>query len=252
MIRRSEFRPDWYQILYHLAAQHAHRALTRDDEDDRRDDIAAATANARSALQDAYRAFEQLHVESASDAKRVRLTPRQWDTLRVFLEETIEPATALLLAGLLTRPGLVGEVKTFTMPRAIVEEDFDRDDGRAPDPERRHKDRNTLHSVLRRDDATTEELVPRLLEFALASNRSYRVDYNLACFLSGRLSGNPVYVDRALHALARALRRAPASEQSTLASWARKDPALDVLRFFKGFEELVSRYELVPLHESGR
>ena len=268
-----QYRAEWYQVLYNIAVQHAHRTLVRADDlahvvqrfpreatnggqvltsvlelvlpalrDDRAPEYAAvadmldALTTSKKVLLSALDTVPKLH-RGEGPLSQLRLR-----TLLQFLEETVEPTTALLLVGLATRPEFRIWRVAFEWPAGLTEEAVrDWPDPPAPwHPARADAFRTSLSGDLESDriDATA------LLRFALSAPRSYRADYNLACLLAGHIAEAAGRVAAGLAVLERALRRAPVAEQISLANWADADPSLMPLRqaHATAFSELLARY----------
>jgi hypothetical protein len=260
-----ELRAEWYQVVYNIAVQHAHRALSGAGELEsvaRRmpeeagasarvladvlrliaalvreegsppesvvvEDQLQAVTGAREVLVAALETVPKLHRPGETPLSGVRR-----ETLLQFLEETVEPTTALLLVGLATRPDFRIWRVAFEWP----------DDLTPPpsSPAKADAERKELVKDLRADRIDA----PALLRFALSAPRSYRADYNVACLLAGHLSGSSERAAAALAVLERALRRAPTLEQIGLANWADADPSLQPLKAAgeTAFAEMLGRY----------
>jgi hypothetical protein len=269
---RVELRPDWYQVVYNLAAQHAHRAVKRapkppflkrfldafdgDDEDAARKgaserDVQDAIRYAKLVLGAALATTMELRKESRSKSKssndddprngneRDKQPDPSADLLQ-FLERTVAPTTAILLAGLFTRPGLGDPKIRVDLPP----------DGH-PDTSSWLRLGEQLQTMLSSLGAQDADLVTPLLQYAAAApERNYRVDYNLACFIAGRLTKDPDLdtnlVTRALKHLQQALDGAQAVERLALADWAAKDPSLRPLQAADGerWNRLIAQYQL--------
>jgi tetratricopeptide (TPR) repeat protein len=270
-----QLRAEWYQVVYNTAVQHAHRALSRTGELEsvaRR--VPQEASNGARVLTDVLRLIATLFREEGSSPERVvvedqleavtaarevlvaaletvpklhrpdesPLSGLRRETLLQFLEETVEPTTALLLVGLATRPD-------FRIWRVAFEWPDDLEPG-AASPAKADAARRSLAADLRADRLDA----PALLRFALSAPRSYRADYNLACLLAGHLSGESERVAKALRVLEHALRRAPTLEQIALANWADADPSLQPLKKAgeAAFAELLTRYRPPSLEERER
>jgi tetratricopeptide (TPR) repeat protein len=267
-----QLRAEWYQVVYNIAVQHAHRALSRTSELEsvaRR--VPQEASNGARVLTDVLRLIATLFREEGSSPERVAvedqleavtaarevliaaletvptlhradkspLSGLRRRTLLEFLEQTVEPTTALLLVGLATRPDFRIWRVAFEWPEDVEPE--------TASPARADAARRALAADLRADRLDA----PALLRFALSAPRSYRADYNLACLLAGHLSGQSDRAAKALRVLERALRRAPTLEQIALANWADADPSLQPLKQASegAFAEMLTRYRPPSLDE---
>ena len=211
------WRPIWYQVMYNLAAQQAHLMLGGADRGEwpvlRR---AAPTfvGDALTTAADLLAASSATLLELASSAASRRFWERKGREphaqLRSFLERAMEPGAAVLVAGLLDkRAGLTADEPQLTLQRADIP---------------------ALMLSLGRVDRLVDPsvLAGALVRYAVGRDSiTYRVHYNVACYLSGLLDqGETEIGDRALRELAVALQGAPAGERRSLAEWAPRDPSL--------------------------
>jgi len=244
--RQVRKRAIWYQLMYNLAAHQAHFAMEPHRRVDHPILFRAAPSffgDARSTAAVLLAAASRTLVE-LEDAVRER---RWWERrlseplvqLRTFLAETMEPASAVLLAGLLSdRRG------------EPIESTF-RVSNRSEIPE----------LVFPISESTSAGLSDALVRYVLELPAiSYRVHYNLACYFSGLLGREDgETATEALRELDRALRGAPASERRALAAWAPNDPSLRALSTQRRaeFDELLALYvnpelkQRLGVHRSG-
>jgi hypothetical protein len=211
-------RPIWYQVMYNLAAHQAHLAM----EPRGRIELPILRRAAPSFYGDALgtavvllaaSSTTLLELQDEDQSRRwwERRKPHPRGQLHSFLEETMEPASAVLVAGLLDeRVGGFEQVGNIPSREQIPQ----------------------LMLSIRSTEAAPPGLREQLIDYAQNRPRiSYRVHYNLACYCSGRSGdGDEETVARALRELARGLNEAPASDRRSLAQWARADPSLKELR----------------------
>jgi hypothetical protein len=231
-------RPIWYQLMYNLAAHQAH--LSMEPRRNRRAGFPILQRAAPSFFGDALATATVLLAASSTTLMEIdaamrrrrwweRNVPQPRSQLRTFLGETMEPASAVLVAGLLN------EQAGQQLERSLTIE------WRDEIPE----------LVLQRRDIEPAALSAALVQYVLELPRiSYRVHYNLACYFSGLLSSNSEKVaDNSLQELRTALQTAPDSERRSLAAWAPQDPSLDELRRRResDFNELLTIYIDLPL-----
>lgn len=257
---------EWFHASYNLAAQYAHRALQPPTGARRRRntvhdyfgahdepahdrpsaeperDLTQAELAARGVLGAGLRTLAGDHDAPGGTPRTapriVRLPPKgstaRADALTRFLEEVVLPTTALLLAGVLTRPG-VGRLEELAGASVQAE---------PPEPPSERR----LLEVLEDDGASAT--LPALLEaYALRGTPSYRTQYNAACLYAGRLDLGPEYEGMAFLRLAAALDTASAREQAQLADWASRDPSLARLRSVapERFAATIGPYRPPPL-----
>jgi hypothetical protein len=233
-------KPQWYQVSYSLAAQRVHAALQAiadrpslfdrllgEDDADRKRGLEL--------VEDARNGAVALLIAALSTASE----PSKIDErLHGFLTTTVEPTTAVLLAGLLTRPEFQAKgTVELTLP----------DPGSPPIVE--PDERSNLLAALENPKTERGALAQALIDFAFSPTRSYRVNYNLACLAAGRTKrdDNGDARKRALDYLRDALDEVPASRRVQLAEWAGLDPALRPLRGSNEFDKLLSRHLLPEL-----
>jgi len=161
-----------------------------------------------------------------------RKGPQPIDQLRTFLRETMEPASAVLVAGVL--PSTQDDGMRFLEGDPTAS------------PLSREQIREMMLVVAADVSTAPTTLGPDIVAFARARPQSsYRVHYNLACYLSGLLPESDERLEpRAIQELATALQTAPPSERRRLVSWAPDDPSLDELRERgrQDFENVLSIY----------
>ena len=202
-------RPTWYQVMYSIAANQLHKALPK-GAIDKRASAASAEATAR---QLALRTFDTL--ESGKGSKEFRL----------FLEETLEPSTLVLLAG------------------AIVESSDEAIDEGLRDAGVTRED---VRLALEKDGQPS----PNLLVTFVSQGKflPYRVEYNLACYLAGasrrtkNKSASATLLQKSVGRLERSFKRAPRVVVKDLVKWAVVDPSLEPLRSLDEFAALVTRF----------
>jgi hypothetical protein len=241
-----EIRPEWYQVVYNLAAQQAHLAIGEDeprtlwrwlrdvfdDDEEDREGAAARAAYLRKAQASATevlrQAAETLEIDRVlRSGFRDQISSEQAsssplsDKLREFLAATVELSAAVLLAGLV-------RIATDQWPVGEIE-------GR--------KD------LLEKLDTPIDP--DALVDYVLrAKDISYRVHYNLACYFSQSPDDQ---TDQAWDHFQRALTSAPRLEAAGLADWAGRDPTLKELRVAKGEEfDQFTRLYLLPTYEEQR
>jgi hypothetical protein len=219
---------EWYQVMYNLAAQKAHAAmepgkygavppflrglsLFRDRREDerRRRLLLEAHHHARKLLKQTA-----ISILAHGEAPRTRGEPERLDRkLRAFLEETVEPTAAVLLAGV-TR---AAEFKSVDR-RAITT-------------------REELVQALNTGTPSPDTLVAYVTE---RRDLPFRVRYNLACYYA---DDNAALAWRNFKA---ALTDVPRLEATVLADWAQRDPSLEALRTARReeFDRLLRLYRL--------
>lgn len=238
---------EWYQVTYNLAAQKAHIALeaeaalaaTADSELGRamlwfrrllgdRDPMDLVRGYQREAHEHAHKLLQQTALAlqaddlAAEQERSGRVQPKRLERkLRKFLEDTVEPTGAVLLAGL-TRSAFGSE----------------HDDSRAITT------RDELVEALNIGTPAPTSLVGYVME---RRDLSYRVHYNLACYFADENTRI------AWENFREAISSAPRFEATVLADWARRDPSLEPLRQARGeeFEGLVRLYSLPRLEKPG-
>lgn len=226
---------EWYQVTYNLAAQKAHFALEpgkderlpeflrrlslfrdRAEEGRRRRLLLEAHDHAQNLLHQA--AISILTDDRAAEQPRGRRRPERLDEkLRTFLEETVEPTAAVLLAGLTKTAGL-----GFRERQAITT-------------------RQDLVDALRTGTPAPDALVAYVTQ---RQELPFRVRYNLACYYADESAGIAWDNFRV------ALTSAPRLEATVLADWAQRDPSLEPLRSARreDFDRFVRLYR-VPTFE---
>jgi hypothetical protein len=250
-----ELRSEWYQVHYNLAAHRAHLALETQREHhflnlgarERAIEIArlaeAAEDEIRLTLLTAVKTLDWLEKAERSGANTPgdghgevsrRAVGRENGgsdkgdefvdaALKNFLSQTVEPASAVLLAGLMA-----------IRPRKRRRDGHDAEEGMAvialPAP-----GRSEVAEIAAQRDARDDTARDTLIEFASQGTPSYRVRYNLACYWSELLPDDPEQDDatgaeKSMEELRQALMGAPVREAPRLAAWAEVDPTLEWVR----------------------
>ena len=243
----------WYQASYNYAANLLHLAL--DPEPRAHSNLAAPSPDALVSEATAEATALLRHtVETLRSPTywrwRVRHPGSEGRALGVFLRRTVEPAVAVLLAGL-----LVEQRKPFR------------------DAERRSLTRRRLQKALQSSDLPS----PReLVEYAKAARPEPRVHYNIACLYSsvGQLvvasqlrRDTPTWLSAMSHAERERLKDSvlrqsldelavyfrlalDVDERTLIADWARTDPSLAAVRTDpetrREFELLIHRNMRLP------
>jgi hypothetical protein len=245
VVDRIEHRSEWYQVHYNLAAHRAHRALSIEQEKhflpllhrSRKAEIERlkflAEEEARAVVLAAGKTIDELerankfsvHGGGAGGG----LTDREKADLEDFLVRTVEPSTAVLLAGLIAQFGVADRPPHAGRESAAGSDGID---AAAPDP--LGSDRASVATMIR-SKVRGREAADVLIRFASERHASYRVRYNLACYWSEQLellqgSNEPSEADKSMRELRDALTGAPAREAPRLAEWAENDPTLSSLR----------------------
>ena len=227
---------EWYQVTYNLAAQKAHLALEPELGREKR-----LLPFLRTLLQDAESARQrrQLLLQAHAHAEKLLrrtvadlfaddrvaegkgqppATGRLDAKFRSFLEETVEPTGAVLLAGLTKAADL-----DFDERGAITT-------------------RQDLLEAMRAGTPSPDELLGYVTE---RRELAFRVRYNLACYYAGE---SPRL---AFEQLRMALTSAPRLEATVLADWAKRDPSLERLRsaMRDEFDRFVRLYSLPAIEE---
>jgi hypothetical protein len=238
--RNVRQRPIWYQLMYNLSAHQAHLAMANHS----RTRVPIIRRGAPLFFGDARRTAAVLVAaagETLTELAEVTRQRRFWERIRPdqlvqlqdFLQTSMEPAAAVLLAGLTS-----GDSSTSV-------------DSYVQAPGHETWSRRQVVVALRlflENDTLEPGLSRGLYAFAIERPRlTYRVNYNVACYLSGTMGADTDGDDtagQALNALTAALAEAPNSDRRNLATWARKDPSLDDLRLRKkdDFNNLIDFY----------
>ena len=232
-------RPVWYQLMYNLAAHQAHLAMAFH----LRSRVPIIQRGAPSFVGDARETASVLVVaagDTLSELADITRKRRFWERaqpdrllqLNDFLEASMEPAAAILLAGL-----------TSTADSAWSDP-YGHESNQGP------WTRQEVGAALRifiGDGEIESGLSRGLFHFAVERPRlTYRVNYNVACYLSTTLTkrDDGEVAAAALDALNSALAAAPNSDRRNLTTWARKDPSLEALRVRRkdDFDELIDFY----------
>lgn len=225
-------RPEWFQVKYNLAAQKAHLSLVRESEDIVADPSAGATDPSED-LADAIEHASTLLLETATLLEASPDPPifAEAPKLRPFLAETLEPATAVLLAGTLHRRAAYGRGWSWGLPRIDA--------------------RGDLIRVLEREAPPSPDAL--IVYVMRAKEISYRVRYNLACYFAEKSPG-PRHpdIDEAWRQLRFALAKAPRIEAVALANWASEDPSLQHLAIARreSLRRLLALYRLPPVRRA--
>ena len=277
--------PDWYIVKYNIVVQYrvkgdriADCIAKASHESQSSASVDALQREHREALECAADHARELILTAARAMRRLGPVPQSGrKQMRTFLGRTVEPATAVTLAGILLA---AADFTGSSTP------------GRRSAPLRR---RGKLMRTLRSETRFAQLRPAQLIEYAQRKERknhlTYRVHYNLACYFSttaGKLNGDVEHqalfaaacpldrpsrgsggdsppapsveenvlrlTERAYTQLTTAIRRAPRGKREELATWAQDDPTLEVLRVQQDekFKALTQEWATHRLQHVGR
>ncbi len=221
--------PDWYRLMYSLAAAYANRSAQREAESDQ----GPAERDQRGSWEDAYKAAALANYALAAGAN----LPRNAGPVGDLFDKTLAPSLIVLWAGAIQtmeRQGKFGidrppDMKGLPIPASTVASGSPRSPGQEPASPRPSHDgvARTLQRLLRpAPPAEPNKVAMRLGE---DPQINYRVAYNLACYWSQAGSFRvPSNVNPA-NLCRQAVDRAPAGQSTRLAAQALNDPSLSAL-----------------------
>jgi hypothetical protein len=249
---RAETNPDWYRLMYSLAATYANRSAQTEASDNRAND---PEGTSQSAWEDAYRAAAVADRALAAGAALGQNAPERVATL---FDRTFAPTLLVLWAGAkettdrlaVDRRRVVPDLPAKALAGASVSPAGDQVvDGPPADGVRRALER--LYPEARA--STDPDAVVRLV--CAARPVHYRVTYNVACYWSQRLAAGrerPSDVDPA-RLLTRAINGAPGAQSARMAAQALNDPSLAPLfRADPSLRETVSGLAKAHADDSSR
>lgn len=242
---RYWLEPLWHQISYQLAAADAHLGFPEAAEETRTFDLRPLGVEGVLRESPAAGVARELLEASRSVLHRPPLAlfhperiHRALPLLR-FLRSTIEPSAALLLADQSLRRNPAEALRAALLRWAV-------------EP--------TAATESRASAAEGEDAHELIQYVEQHRQRSYRVDYNLACVYVRVVAYAPArdelvdkrkWVDHTIAMLRRSLRRAPAATGTRLARWASLDPSLELVRQEPQFQSLIDVYAGFVARSSG-